>query len=132
MHDRRVGGAENRPQFDRAARKANQFALVLAACLDWRAGLDALPAAERQNCVPKIRGRVAEPAAAAQDIQTLFAVHVGEARSQAPIGVGMAPHAPIIGAIAAAPYRLPPFATCPRASSSAAISRSDRFRPLTG
>ena len=41
-------------------------------------------------------------------------------------------YAAIIRTIAAAPYRLPPFATRPPASSSAAISRSDRFRPLTG
>ena len=81
MHDRRVSAAENRPRFDNSARKSDQFALLLAAGLNQRSGVEALPAALRQKSVPKFRGRVAEPAAAAERIHTLFTIHVGCPRS---------------------------------------------------
>ena len=64
-----------------AARESDQFALLLAAGLDQRAGLEALPAAERQKGVPKFSRRVAEPGAAAEHIHTLFTIHVGGPRS---------------------------------------------------
>ena len=77
MHDRRVRAAEHCPQFDDSARKSDQFALRLAAGLDRRAGFEPLPAALRQNGVPKLGGRVAKPGAAAEHIHTLFTIHVG-------------------------------------------------------
>ena len=77
MHNRRVRAAENRPHFDDATCKPNQFAVLFAAALNRRAGLEALPAAARQYGAPEFDWRRAEPGAAAQDFQTRFTIHAG-------------------------------------------------------
>ena len=64
VHDRRVRAPEDDCYVDYAARQPDHLALLLAAGLDRRAGVEALPSALRQEGVAKFSGRVAEPAIA--------------------------------------------------------------------